>query len=95
MKHARNLSANEILELIFEYLTKVSMIKDFDEILMVLANMGKALTSSDRCTVWVVNEEKTKIWTKVAHGMDPIELPIDSGIVGHSIMNQEKLCEDI
>ena len=96
MKHARNLSANEILELIFEYLTKVSMIKDFDEILMVLANMGKALTSSDRCTVWVVNEEKTKIWTKVAHGMDPIELPIDSGIVGHSIMNQEKvIIEDV
>lgn len=94
MKHARNLSANEILELIFEYLTKVSMIKDFDEILMVLANMGKALTSSDRCTVWVVNDEKTHIWTKVAHGIDPIELPIDSGIVGHSIVHREKVIID-
>ncbi len=91
MKHARSLNANEILELIFIYLTEVSSLRKYDDILMVLANMGRALTSSDRCTVWVVNDDKTKIWTKVAHGMDPIELPIDSGIVGNAIINETKI----
>jgi len=91
MKHARSLNANEILELIFIYLTEVSSLRKYDDILMVLANMGRALTSSDRCTVWVVNEDKTKIWTKVAHGMEPIELPIDSGIVGNAIVNEKKI----
>ena len=94
MKNTRSLDATEILELIFTYLTEVTSLRDYDEIIMVLANMGRALTSSDRCTVWVVNDNKDKIWTKVAHGMDAIELPIDSGIVGHSIIKGEKIIID-
>lgn len=94
MMHARSLNANEILEVVFTYLTEVSSLRNYDEILMVLANMGRALTSSDRCTVWVVNDDKTKIWTKVAHGMDAIELPIDSGIVGNSIIYGTKVIID-
>ncbi len=94
MKHARTLDAHEILQLVFVYLTEVSSLRNYDEILMVLANMGRALTSSDRCTLWVVNDAKTKIWTKVAHGMDAIELPINSGIVGHSIVNGKKIIID-
>ena len=91
MKHARSLSANEILELIFIHLTEVSALRKHDDIIGVLANMGRALTSADRCTVWVISDDRKKIWTKVSHGMDAIELPIDSGIVGSAIMNQEKI----
>jgi len=93
-KHARSLNTNEILELIFIYLTEISSLRKHDEILSVLADMGRALTSSDRCTVWVVSEDKEHIWTKIAHGMDAIELPIHSGIVGSSIKNQEKIIID-
>ena len=94
MNHVRSLSANEILELIFIYLTEVSTLREHDDIIGVLANMGRALTSADRCTVWVVSDDKTKIWTKVAHGMDAIELPINSGIVGNAIVNGEKIIID-
>ena len=91
MKQARNLDATEILRLIFVYLTEVSALRDFNDIMPVLANMGRALTSSDRCTVWVVSDDKKRIWTQVAHGMELMELPIDSGIVGSAIMKQEKI----
>ena len=94
MKHARSLDANEILELIFIYLTEVSSLRKHDDILDVLADMGRALTSSDRCTVWVVSEDKKSIWTKVAQGMDLIELPMGSGIVGAAIENQQKIILD-
>jgi HD-GYP domain-containing protein (c-di-GMP phosphodiesterase class II)/phosphoribosyl 1,2-cyclic phosphodiesterase len=94
MKYARSLNANEILELIFIYLTEVSSLRNHDEIIEVLANMGRALTSADRCTVWIVNEKKNKIWTKIAHGMDALEIDICSGIVGSAIMNQEKILVD-
>ncbi|MCD6433899.1 MAG: HD domain-containing protein [Sulfurimonas sp.] len=94
MRHVKTLSANEILELTFIYLTEVSSLREYDDILMVLANMGRALTSCDRCSVWVVSDDKTKIWTKVAHGMEPIELPIDSGIVGNAIVNEKKIIID-
>ncbi|WP_373004477.1 HD domain-containing phosphohydrolase [Sulfurimonas sp.] len=94
MKHTRGLGANEILQMIFTYLTEVSSLREYNDIIMVLANMGRALTSSDRCTVWVVDKEKQEIWTKVAHGIDAIRLPIDSGIVGSSITTGQKIIID-
>jgi len=94
MKHARSLSATEILELIFIYLTEVSASRDHDDIIRILADMGKALTSADRCTVWVVNEENKTIWTKVAHGIEPLTLPMNSGLVGHTITTGKKILID-
>ena len=94
MKHARNLNATEILEMIFIYLTEVSALRDYDEIIGVLADMGRALTSADRCSVWVVSEDKKTIWTKVAQGMDAIELDIDFGIVGSAIKEEKKVIID-
>jgi putative nucleotidyltransferase with HDIG domain len=90
MKKFRSLNADEILQLVFIYLTEVSSLREFDDIILVLADMGKALTSADRCSVWIVSDDKTRIWTKVSHGMDSIELPIDSGIVGDAIVNAKK-----
>ena len=82
------------LELVFVYLAEVSSLRNYDEIIDVLANMGRALTSANRCTVWVVSEDRKSIWTKVAQGMKPIELPIDSGIVGASIVTGERVIID-
>ncbi len=84
-KHARSLGASEILELIFVYLAEVSSLRDYDAILEVLAKMGRALTSADRCSIWIVDEERRKLWTKVAHGVDKIEVSCDSGIVGDAV----------
>jgi len=94
MQAARSLGPKEILQLIFVYLTEVSSLRDYNDILMVFADMGRALTGSDRCSVWIVSDDRTKIWTKVAHGINPIELPITSGIVGDAIVNGTKVIID-
>ena len=93
-KNAKSLGANEILELVFIYLAEVSSLKEHDEILEVLASMGRALTSADRCTVWLVSDDKKEIWTKVVHGIEAIRLPIDSGIIGASITSGERYIID-
>ncbi len=94
MRIGRELDAQEMLQMIFTYLTEISSLRDYDEILEVLANMGRALSGADRCTVWVVDEEKKTIWTKVAHEMGHVELPMGSGIVGHAITTGEKIIID-
>ena len=93
-KHAGSLGANEILELVFTYLAEVSSSQDYNDIIIILANMGKALTSADRCSVWVISDDRKKIWTKVAHGIDALELPVSSGIVGSSISSGERVIID-
>ena len=95
-KGVGSLGANEILELVFVYLAEVSSLKAYDEILEVLAGMGRALTSADRCTIWLVSDDQKTIWTKVAHGIDKLEIPIDSGIVGDAISNgHRELIDDV
>jgi len=89
-----NLGSDKTLELVFTYLTEISSLREYDEILKVLANMGRALTNADRCSVWVVSDDKKTIWTKVSHGIDAIEIPISSGIVGTSITIGKKIIID-
>jgi len=90
------LGANRILELIFIYLTEVTSLREYDDIIMVLANMGRALTNADRCTVWIISDSGETIWTKVAHGIDPIEIPINSGLAGCVISSGKKIIiEDV
>ncbi len=91
MKHIRTLDADAILELIFIYLTEASTLTKDTDIISVLADMGRTLTGSDRCTVWIVSDDKKSIWTTVAQGINAIEMPINVGIVGASITNQEKI----
>ena len=88
------ISSEKILELVFKYLTEISSLRESDEIIEVLANMGRALTNADRCSIWIVSDDKKTIWTKVSHGIDAIEIPINSGIVGASITTGKKIIID-
>ena len=81
------MNATTLLETIFAYVAQVSSKRDFEEVLTVLADMGKALCAADRCSVWVVNEDQKRITTKVAHGIDTITMSVDTGIVGDAIQN--------
>jgi response regulator RpfG family c-di-GMP phosphodiesterase len=78
-------NAEEVVEIIFEYITKIQPLREYEEILMQLADMGRHLAKADRCTVWVVDRSAGHLWTKVAHGIDTIRIPLGSGIVGDAI----------
>jgi HD-GYP domain-containing protein (c-di-GMP phosphodiesterase class II)/ribonuclease BN (tRNA processing enzyme) len=93
-KQINSLGANEILELIFIYLTEISSLHDYDETIKLLANMGRALTNADRCSIWIVSDDNKSIWTKVAHGIDAIEVPMGSGIVGAAIESGSRIIID-
>lgn len=83
--------AQEIVETIFTHITKIQHLQEYEEILMELANMGLHLAKADRCSVWVVDYEQKSLWTKVAHGIDEIRIPIDSGIVGAAVTNKKQM----
>ncbi len=83
--------AGELLELIFGYITKIAAIHDHTRLLPELAQMGRDLVSADRCSVWVLDKEKKHLWTKVAQGVDYINIPIGSGIVGNAISQKRAM----
>jgi HD-GYP domain-containing protein (c-di-GMP phosphodiesterase class II) len=75
-------SSQELLRTIFGYINKIANERDVDKLLIMLADMGRDLVTADRCTVWLVDHKRRKIWSKVAHGVDRIVININQGIAG-------------
>ena len=80
---------NYRINTIFEYASKIADETDSDKLLGLLANMGRDIIKADRATIWLYDEEKNILWTRVAHGVDRLEVSADSGIVG-SVFAEEK-----
>ena len=92
LKH--ELSADQMLKLIFHYAGKIGNEKKLDKLLMLMADMGRELIVSDRCTVWLLDKEKNELWTKVAHGVSELRIPAGTGLVGHAITEKEQIVID-
>ena len=91
MAKSKNTGANELLKTIFQYVVKIANERDVDKLLVNLADMGRDLVSADRCTVWLIDRKNEKIWSKVAHGIDRIEIPLSKGIAGYVAETGEHL----
>ncbi len=85
------LTDREKLEIIFKYTNQVNKASDIDSTLMVLANMGRDIVSAERCSLWLIDSTGKKLYTKVAHGVDKIEIDIDFGAVGACIRDRVTL----
>lgn len=80
-----------LLRIIFDYVAKISAAHNLNELLMLMANMGKEMILADRCTVWLIDYEKDELYTTVAHGVDEIRIPYGSGIVGSAIIHGDAI----
>jgi len=84
-------SLEEFVKTIFSYVGRIATERDFDKLLILLADMGRDLISADRCTVWLLNRKTEKLWSKVAHGVDRITIPCSAGIAGCVAMTGDSL----
>jgi len=84
-------SPGELLRTIFDYVGRIADERDIDQLLILLADMGRDLISADRCTVWLLNRKTQELWSKVAHGVDRIIIPITAGIAGCVAMTGDSL----
>jgi Response regulator containing a CheY-like receiver domain and an HD-GYP domain len=81
----RELSPEEMLKVILEYAAKIANERDLNRLLMLMADMGREMVKADRCSVWLVDDQKDELWTPVAHGVDEIRIPRGAGLVGLAI----------
>ncbi|MEI7026809.1 HD domain-containing phosphohydrolase [Paenibacillus sp. y28] len=84
--------SEELLRIIFDYTAKIANERNLDNVLMLMADMGKEIVVSDRCTVWLLEGEWLR--TKVAHGVPELKIPSSSGLVGHAIETGEPVFID-
>jgi HD-GYP domain-containing protein (c-di-GMP phosphodiesterase class II) len=80
-----DLLPEQMLAVIFEYTGKIANERNLDDVLLLMANMGREMIVADRCSVWLVDRAKNELYTTVAHGVSGIRIPITAGLVGHSV----------
>ena len=93
-KFKKNLNSNALLRLIFDYAARIANEKNLDNLLMLMADMGKEMIVADRCSVWLLDREKNEIWTRHAHGVSEIRIPANTGLVGYAIAEDKQLFID-
>lgn len=93
-KVRRELTPEEMLRVIFDYTAKIANERSLDNILMLMADMGKDMVIADRCTVWMIDEQKKELWTRVAHGVSEIRIPLGAGLVGLSVQTGKAIFID-
>lgn len=90
----RELSPEEMLKVIFDYTAKISGERNLDRILMHMADMGREMVVADRCTVWLVDRKRNELWTRVAHGVSELRVPLDAGLVGYAVKHNKAIFID-
>lgn len=82
-------NSDELLSFIFDSIGKVATLNTNQEILEALASMGRDIVFADRCTIWMLNKKKEKLWTQIADGMRKITMDVNTGIVGAAVQSGE------
>jgi len=91
----RELAAEELLERIFYYMTKLVEIKEFSGTVDLLTDLGSTIVNSDRASFWFWDTDSKQYWTLSAQGNGRITIPEGTGIVGKAITeNRTILCND-
>ena len=88
------LSPEEMLEVIFNYVGQTAEKTKVVDLLVLMADLARKMLIADRCTVWLLDENTNELWTKVAHGIDEIRIPRTAGLVGFSIENNQDVIID-
>jgi phosphoserine phosphatase RsbU/P len=83
--------AEQIGRVIFEHATRISRVQDIASLLSFNADLARDLVGADRCSVWLIDENAGELWTKVAHGVNELRIPLGAGLVGACVTRNETI----
>jgi serine phosphatase RsbU (regulator of sigma subunit) len=78
-------SAEHITRAIFGHATRIGREQNTGEIIRLNADFARDLVGADRCSIWLIDAKTSELWTRVAHGVDQIRIPLGKGLVGCSV----------
>jgi serine phosphatase RsbU (regulator of sigma subunit) len=84
-------SAEHITRAIFEHATRIGREQQTDEIIRLNADFARDLVGADRCSIWLIDSASNELWTKIAHGVAPIRIPLGKGLVGACVQDDRVL----
>ena len=86
-----NSQANRTIRAIFEHAARISREQQIEELVRLNADFARDLIGADRCSLWLIDLEKNELWTKVAHGVAPLHVPMGQGLIGACVRDNQVL----
>ncbi len=88
------LAENQRLKVLLEVGQAISSLMELDDLLLLIARETARVLKADRCTLFLLDEKREELWSKVAMGEEKIRLPKESGIAGLVVTTGETLIID-
>jgi phosphoserine phosphatase RsbU/P len=82
---------DRISRVVFDYAAKIGSAPNTQALLLLNADLARDLVGADRCSVWLVDDVSSELWTKVAHGVDELRIPLGKGLVSASVSRNEAI----
>ena len=86
-----NSQADRTIRAIFEHAARISREQQIEELVRLNADFARDLIGADRCSLWLIDHAKNELWTKVAHGVAPLRIPLGQGLVGACVRDNQVL----
>ena len=83
--------ADNIIRAVFEHAARISRERQIEELVRLNADFARDLIGADRCSLWLIDAAKNELWTKVAHGVAPLHIPMGEGLIGACIRDNQVL----
>jgi sigma-B regulation protein RsbU (phosphoserine phosphatase) len=80
-----------ISSVIFDYAGKIGRATDTDATLHLNAALARDLVGADRCSIWLIDAHARQLWTKVAHGVEELRIPLGEGVIGACIAQNQPI----
>lgn len=81
--------SERVARVIFAHAAAISKQRDISTLLQLNADLARDLLGADRCSVWLLDDRNQELWTKVAHGVSEIRIPMQSGLAGACLQANE------
>jgi sigma-B regulation protein RsbU (phosphoserine phosphatase) len=82
-------SGRDITRVILEHAARISKEQDISALIGLNAALARDLVEGDRSSVWLIDEVKAELWTRVADGIGEVRIPQATGLVGACIEQNE------
>jgi sigma-B regulation protein RsbU (phosphoserine phosphatase) len=79
----------DITRVILEHAARISKEQDISALIGLNAALARDLVDGDRSSVWLIDEARGELWTRVADGIGEVRIPQSTGLVGACIAQNE------
>lgn len=80
---AKKFDRADKLKVLLEVGTKLASNMDLDSLLELIIKQTTRVMNADRSSLFLVDEKKGELWSKIAQGAEEIRFPLGVGIAGH------------